>query len=634
MKLVKFRITNYKSIIDSGDCYVSDGMTIFAGKNESGKTSILEALADFDANKSIREEAHMINQDPDEGSSPQIIVTFCLKKEEILTIFDAMGLPIQKIESDQSNYNITIAKKCGEGKDYQIVEDCFVELGITENERGEISNLPNTVESQILQIINSDDRLSNFIEPYRPTEGDTVSKYVELIAQAGESLVANTSIDEETRLFLMKKLNEISEKFQDSANDLKPHELRELFLDHIISNYLPNFILFSSFNDRFPDSINVNEIENNEWASDLAIVSNFKKQLITSDNKQTRKNNQDDVNADFTKQFQKFWTQEKITLTLERDGNELNFWIKEGGVSFPPSKRSLGQQWYLSFYIKVVARVKEDRPNIILIDEPGLYLHASGQKDLLSILDAHAGSSGYPILFSTHSPFLITEELFENVRLVVKGVHGTKIVQKLHACPSASKEALTPVLVAIGLGLNDSITNLNEKDNVIVEGIEDVFYLQAFQMCMPKASKKNLNFIFGGGKQKNMGIVGAILKGWGGNVKYLIDNDKDKTGDKNLMKTWNLAEEDILYVQEEAGATVDLLSSDDFKKYILKNEQACIKEGVSNSGYLKSKKLEDKPLKARLFLQSVRSDEVRLDDQSLNNIQKLFDSLEKKFPSQ
>ena len=34
--------------------------------------------------------------------------------------------------------------------------------------------------------------------------------------------------------------------------------------------------------------------------------------------------------------------------------------------------------------------------------------------------------------------------------------------------------------------MNDSITNINQRDNVIVEGPEDVFYLQAFQAILKK----------------------------------------------------------------------------------------------------------------------------------------------------
>ena len=44
MIVKKFRIKNYKSIVDSGDCYLEETLTIFAGKNACGKTTILEAL--------------------------------------------------------------------------------------------------------------------------------------------------------------------------------------------------------------------------------------------------------------------------------------------------------------------------------------------------------------------------------------------------------------------------------------------------------------------------------------------------------------------------------------------------------------------------------------------------------------
>src|SRR5690606_40866368 len=43
MKLTTVRITNYKSIEDSGEFSIGD-LTCLAGKNESGKTAILQAL--------------------------------------------------------------------------------------------------------------------------------------------------------------------------------------------------------------------------------------------------------------------------------------------------------------------------------------------------------------------------------------------------------------------------------------------------------------------------------------------------------------------------------------------------------------------------------------------------------------
>lgn len=44
MILKSFRIKNFRSIKDSGKCYLSPNITVLAGKNESGKTNVLEAL--------------------------------------------------------------------------------------------------------------------------------------------------------------------------------------------------------------------------------------------------------------------------------------------------------------------------------------------------------------------------------------------------------------------------------------------------------------------------------------------------------------------------------------------------------------------------------------------------------------
>jgi len=88
MKIIKFRIKNYKSIIDSGDCYLTNLVTILAGKNESGKTSILEALEDFDTEIEIRDEAKPIK---DTSAIPEISITFKVSKDTVDEIFNEIG---------------------------------------------------------------------------------------------------------------------------------------------------------------------------------------------------------------------------------------------------------------------------------------------------------------------------------------------------------------------------------------------------------------------------------------------------------------------------------------------------------------------------------------------------------------
>ena len=124
------------------------------------------------------------------------------------------------------------------------------------------------------------------------------------------------------------------------------------------------------------------------------------------------------------------------------------------------------------FYIKVSARASENVPNIILIDEPGLFLHATAQEDILRKLEDSAKE--VQLIFSTHSPYLLEADKLNRVRLIHRtNEDGTQIENKVHAL--ADKETLTPILTTIGLGLNAGISALDKKNNVIVEGPSDVF---------------------------------------------------------------------------------------------------------------------------------------------------------------
>ena len=128
-----------------------------------------------------------------------------------------------------------------------------------------------------------------------------------------------------------------------------------------------------------------------------------------------------------------------------------------------------------------------------------------------------------------------------------------------------------------------------------------------------------------------MAAVGSILTGWGTNVLYLIDNDKQKDGEKSLKQALCGDEKDgrVIYVSKKQGATVDLLSTPDFEKYVLKNEETDSQTSMNSERLKKSNK--DKVLLARQFLQSVRSESsqptVSIDSSSQKKIQKIFTNL-------
>ncbi len=598
MKLSKFRIKNYKSIVDSGDCYFSNKLTILAGKNESGKTSVLEALEDFHQDKTIREEAKPIEGD----GIPEVSITFSLEASEASEIFKTIGSE----KTEAKNLSLTLTKRFGD-KAYAIDIDSRKQMGLSATRDGSQRHILDSIKKidAAIKIAGSEAKFPRFDK----------QKLSDFKSEAVAFKTANSGL-----LDVITEIENIGKVVDDFYAQQK---LVADFVAEFVKTHLPYFILFSSFDDEFPKSIPIASLATNVWAQDLEQVSNFSIAKMASTNQQEQVNHENSVNVDFTSKFDKYWTQDKIKLQVKKDGAHMNFWIVEDNKLYYPSQRSKGQQWYLSFYVKIVARLQEDKPNIILIDEPGLYLHAKAQKDLLTVLLEHTNEN--PVVFSTHSPYLITEENLENVRLIEKTELGTKILGKIHAHPTADKETLTPILTAIGLGINDSITNLDQKDNVVVEGPEDVFYLRAFKEIEKKELKTN--FMNGGGAP-NMGLVGAILEGWGTRVYYLYDNDQGKKdGEKNL-KAWKVLPEVIKTVLKKDGTTIiDIFSPADFKKLVL--EDSALKYTSSNSEYIKSlKPRPDKVLLARKFLQRAKAGSVQLSEETKKNVESLFSEIE------
>ncbi|MDI6715801.1 MAG: AAA family ATPase, partial [Actinomycetota bacterium] len=102
MKLKKFRVRNYKSIKDTGDCWLASDLTILAGKNESGKTAILEALRDFDTSiESISDSAWPL----DDIGRPEVELCFEISEPILNEIESALGIDLGKTTKDYIRTN-------------------------------------------------------------------------------------------------------------------------------------------------------------------------------------------------------------------------------------------------------------------------------------------------------------------------------------------------------------------------------------------------------------------------------------------------------------------------------------------------------------------------------------------------
>jgi len=615
MKLIKFRIQHYKSIKDTGWCWLASDLTILAGKNESGKSAILEALRNFNtAVGKIPDEALPL----EDNGEPLIEMCFEVTKPILDEITQKTGATIGKEVRDyiaQSGFAISKHYDGSYGLEDEIEEALNKQI----NE----ANLQNIekIKKMIMELY----KIEQFVNVAKPRFVDSadldkqaVTQYIQQI----QAQVASITTDEEKKQ-IADKIKELEEE----NNALEEAKASQIFLDEIIQ-YVPNFVLFNDFIDILPFELTFDEAKNNKAVQDFAKVSGLDlDEVIQTTDSQRRRNILSAHSAIISGNFLDYWKQNELNLIAEPDGENLRLGIKELGKTmlFKPQQRSKGLQWFLSFYLRLNA--EQGETNVILIDEPGLYLHAKAQEDILKVLKKTSQES--QVIFSTHSPYLIDAKRLDRVRLILKNEKdGTKIENKIHKGVDENNETLSPIITAIGLDISNSFSIVGKK-NVLLEGISDYYFMQALRKYI-KSSEGNL--IPGVGAPKIPQLV-SLLIGWDLEFLVVLDNDAEgKKIAKVLLEKLSVENKKIIFVSEKDGFSIeDLFNHKDFNYFVL-NENKNDDTNLLNSESIKNKKY-DKVLLSKKFFEKVEENqtEIKLSQDTINAFKRVFDKISNGF---
>jgi predicted ATPase len=135
-------------------------------------------------------------------------------------------------------------------------------------------------------------------------------------------------------------------------------------------------------------------------------------------------------------------------------------------------ERSHGFMWFFSF-LAAFSEYRGREKMILLLDEPGLGLHAAAQADLLRFIDERLARE-HQVIYTTHSPFMVEANRLQRVRTVEDvDIEGTKVSADVL---STSKDTRFPLQAALGYDLAQTL--FLGPDNLIVEGPADYLYLQ------------------------------------------------------------------------------------------------------------------------------------------------------------
>ncbi|HFR4219708.1 AAA family ATPase [Bacillus sp. A260] len=630
MKLEWVQIRDFRSINDTGRLYIDPMLTVLAGKNESGKSNILRALEVFSTDEFS--DGDFPEGKTREESNPLIEVSFRINLEDIIKIFPT------KNEHPQEDYNLIVRKEFeyNHQSTYGSIQRYFFSGDFLE----------------IMERIN--DNLVVFIEDDQLPKNIRIN--AEYLYREGHELLEKFSELEDVIYRLMDyrdKAKDIYNNISDNRGYSKENKSRGIkgiavgadiinrFFDlseMVIVNYqrfeekvvIPKFKLLQSFEKMLPDSVDFFDETEGVWAQYIqkSLQGNGGRNVFEMSNRDIKRG-MDRISKEITSLFHDVYSQSQINLQFDVGvNNTLDVYIYDGEsqIDFMPSQRSKGFQWFLSFFFAISAVQRTG--DIILLDEPGPYLHPKAQNDILKALEILAKSD--QIIFTTHSPYLINPNTLERVRLVTRDSESCTVIEnQIHAASIADQEVYTPIMTAIGLDLSKSFGTFGDH-NVIVEGISDYYYLEIM--------KKYINYDEAFGVMRFIPSIGAsqidklasLLIGWGVQFKVLLDNDNaGKKEKKELEQKLLLTQEQLIFVSDNPQFAIeDLFSREDFLSYIMPDLELSEKEDDLDNSRLLNKKKKSKALIAKAFKEKLQKEpDIKLTSQTIDNFTALFQKL-------
>lgn len=395
MKLTKYRVTDFRSVQDSGwiEC---DNVTTLVGVNESGKSNLLLALWKLNP---AREGAIDILHDmpvsklsslrTKTSDTPFISAEFVIDEDSAAAIS-------QKLNCKCNEGAVVSVTRFYDGKYRICFPDGKPEYNETEDEDGSIeSEVEGFVRKYTAEELKNAvvDELPKFV--YYSNYGNLSSKiYLPHVVRwlNGESITGVEINEDQVRTLRV---------LFDFVN-LKPEEILELGKD-------PKVLAVERTGNRnqTPSPDEIKKAEDDKEQRSILLQS---------------------ASGELTRKFKEWWQQGEYKFRFEADGDYFRIWVSdklrpdEVGLEL----RSTGLQWFLSFYLIFLVESQEQHKDaILLLDEAGLTLHPLAQKDLCRFFDSLSEEN--QIINTTHSPFIVDTNNIDRCRVVYSDETGFTI---------------------------------------------------------------------------------------------------------------------------------------------------------------------------------------------------------------
>lgn len=559
MKLLSFRVRNYRSINDSGEISASQ-ITALLGRNESGKSNLLRGLYSlnpidgFKPLKPIKDFPRHLRLETCTDSTPVLETKWQLGEDEIAALLDLLP-------------RASMVKTVSVGRSYKGRSVCLIGLGEIPFDESEIKAKVKKVGAAVRALGQKQDNstaLDGFADDFEKASIVTKSKDTWAANFASSAKILRTAlagVDADLSDKQEETLSELEELAEVIVGDREAQaEARQWVVET-----MPKFI----YVDEYPELDGHQDIaaylqrksqgtlsygDNN--FEKLCKVAGLKPQelqtLLEQNDHETRNQLVNRASAVVTSEIKRLWKDRALKIRFNLDAQHLDTILSDPTSAYDVevnlNERSRGFQWFFAFYVTFSADTDGGNAEnaVLLLDEPGLYLHAKSQSDLLLHLEKDFANQ---ILYSTHSPFMVPTHALDSVRTVsISEEKGTTVTND----PSGDAKTLFPLQAALGYSVAQSL--FIGANNLVVEGVTDFWILSAVNAYMGDNGRVSLNPLLtitpAGGAQKVSYMV-ALLTSEELNVVVLLDDEKASKETKgDLLKAKLIDEKNVVFVSD------------------------------------------------------------------------------------
>ena len=560
MKLESFRVRNYRSINDSGEISVSR-ITALLGRNESGKSNLLRALhslnpiAGFEALRPIKDFPRHRRLEECAEDTPVLSTTWILGDDDKEALIEVLPRATEVSK-------VVIGRSYGKSRTVEFPELKAIPFDETDT-KSKVKKVAAAVRAaaQKQETPSTLDAAADAFETAASATRlrDTWASQTVAAAKALRTALAGADAD------LTDKQEEVLSELEELAENIVGDKDGQQQARNWAVGAIPKFI----YVDEYPELDGHQDIsayiqrksqgrledsdQNFEKLCKVAGLNPDELQKLHGQNDhETRNQLANRASAVVTGEIKRLWKDRALKIRFNLDAHHIDTIISDPTSTYDVevnlNDRSRGFQWFFAFYITFSADTDGGHAEnaVILLDEPGLYLHAKSQSDLLHHLEVDFTNQ---ILYSTHSPFMVPTHALDSVRTVnIAEEVGTTVTND----PTGDARTLFPLQAALGYDLAQSL--FVGPNNLVVEGVTDFWIMSAVSAYASEkgrtALSTSLTMTPAGGAQKVSYMV-ALLTSEALNVLVLLDTERDSKATKDeLLKAKLIRDQNVVFVSE------------------------------------------------------------------------------------